>query len=243
MSQVGTAYFAGRCSLQSNVDDTDNSNAGQSSTATTSTATVAPAHVWLGLSIIASLSFYAQALVTEERFVPAVNVIATHWNMPSDIAGATIMAAAASSPELFASFLSLFVTHSSLGLGTIVGSEIFNQLIIVAGSIQYARNNRLKLDRAILVREVLFYGLSLVLFLLALRDRRPTDDDDDDNRDHIYIGLGDGLLLLGGYGLYVLVCAYFKQILSIVEQMRASVMRWKGSDETSNSGGLEYNAY
>ena len=227
--------------------DADNSNAGQSSTATTSTATVVPAHVWvwLGLSIIASLSFYAQALVTEERFVPAVNVIATHWNMPSDIAGATIMAAAASSPELFASFLSLFVTHSSLGLGTIVGSEIFNQLIIVAGSIQYARNNRLKLDRAILVREVFFYGLSLVLFLLALRDRRPTDDDDDDddNRDHINIGLGDGLLLLGGYGLYVLVCAYFKQILSIVEQMRASVMRWKGSDETSNSGGLEYNAY
>lgn len=105
--------------------------------------------VWLGLLIIASLSFYAQALVTEERFVPAVNVIATHWNMPSDIAGATIMAAAASSPELFASFLSLFVTHSSLGLGTtIVGSEIFNQLVIVAGSIQYARNNRLKLDRA-----------------------------------------------------------------------------------------------
>jgi hypothetical protein len=205
----------------------------------------APAHVWLGISIIASLSFYAQALVTEERFVPAVNVIATHWNLSSDIAGATIMAAAASSPELFASFLSLFVTHSSLGLGTIVGSEIFNQLIIVAGSIQYARNNRLKLDRAILVREVLFYGLSLVLFLLALRDRRPTDDDDDDddNRDHIYIGLGDGLSLLGGYGLYVLVCAYFKQILGMVEQMRASILRWKGGNETSSNSGLEYNAY
>ena len=205
----------------------------------------APAHVWLGISIIASLSFYAQALVTEERFVPAVNVIATHWNLSSDIAGATIMAAAASSPELFASFLSLFVTHSSLGLGTIVGSEIFNQLIIVAGSIQYARNKRLKLDRAILLREVLFYGLSLVLFLLALRDRRPTDDDDDDddNRDHIYIGLGDGLSLLGGYGLYVLVCAYFKQILGMVEQMRASILRWKGGNETSSNSGLEYNAY
>ena len=108
VSQVGTAYFAGHCSLQSDMDDTDDAdnNAGQSSTATTSTATVAPAHVWvwLGLSTIASLSFYAQALVTEERFVPAVNVIATHWNMPSDIAGTTIMAAAASSPELFASF-------------------------------------------------------------------------------------------------------------------------------------------
>ena len=71
-----------------------------------------------------------------------------------------------------------------------------------------------------------------MLFWLTLRDRRPTDDDD---RDHIYIGLGDGLLLLGGYGLYVLVCAYFQQILSIVEQMRAS--------PSSNTCGLEYNAY
>ena len=222
-------------------DDDDNS-AGQSSTAgATITTSAAPAYVWVGLSIIASLSFYAQALVTEERFVPAVNVIATHWNMPSDIAGATIMAAAASSPELFASFLSLFVTHSSLGLGTIVGSEIFNQLVIVAGSIQYARNNRLKLDRAILVREVLFYGLSLVLFLLALRDRRPTDDDD--GRNHIYIGLGDGLVLLGGYGLYVLVCAYFKQILGIVERIKLSIRRWKSGKAGDDNGGSAYNAY
>jgi Ca2+/Na+ antiporter len=201
-----------------------------------------PAHVWVGLFIIASLSFYAQALVTEERFVPAVNVIATHWNIPSDIAGATIMAAAASSPELFASLLSLFVTHSSLGLGTIVGSEIFNQLVIVAGSIQYSRNNRLKLDRAILVREVLFYGLSLVLFLLTLRDRRPTDDDELNNN-HIYIGLGDGLLLLGGYALYVVVCAYFKQILGVVDRIKASIISLKGGKGDADDGGSGYNAY
>jgi Ca2+/Na+ antiporter len=44
------------------------------------------------------------------------------------LAGATLMAAGASSPELFSAILSLFVTHSALGLGTIVGSEIFNQV-------------------------------------------------------------------------------------------------------------------
>lgn len=45
------------------------------------------------------------------------------------------MAAGASSPELFSSIVALFITHSSLGLGTIVGSEIFNQLIICAGAV------------------------------------------------------------------------------------------------------------
>jgi len=91
-------------------------------------AVTAPVWVWFGLSVIACISFWLQATVTEERFVPALNIIADYFNIPDDIAGATIMAAGASSPELFSSFVALFITHSSLGLGTIVGSEIFNQL-------------------------------------------------------------------------------------------------------------------
>lgn len=41
-----------------------------------------------------------------------------------DVAGATLMAAGASSPELMAALLSIFITHSALGMGTIVGSEV-----------------------------------------------------------------------------------------------------------------------
>jgi Ca2+/Na+ antiporter len=84
--------------------------------------------VWIGLSVIAAVSFYFQAALTEERLVPALNVIAVQFNIPDDVAGATLMAAGASSPELFSSIVSLFITHSALGLGTIVGSEIFNQV-------------------------------------------------------------------------------------------------------------------
>lgn len=73
--------------------------------------------VWIGLVVISLLSFYSQAAVTEERFVPALNVIASEFNIPDDVAGATLMAAGASSPELFSSIVALFVTHSALGLG------------------------------------------------------------------------------------------------------------------------------
>jgi len=72
-------------------------------------------------------SFLTRAGVLHHRFVPALNVLAIEFNIPDDVAGATLMAAGASSPELFSSIVSLFVTHSALGLGTIVGSEIFNQ--------------------------------------------------------------------------------------------------------------------
>jgi hypothetical protein len=84
--------------------------------------------VWIGLSVIAAVSFYSLATVTEERFVPALNVIAVEFNIPDDVAGATLMAGGASSPELFSSIISLFITHSALGLGTIVGATIFNQV-------------------------------------------------------------------------------------------------------------------
>ena len=66
-------------------------------------------------------------------FVPALNVLCDKLNMPDDVAGATFMAAGASSPEMFAAFVSLFITHTSLGIGTIIGSEIFNHLCICAG--------------------------------------------------------------------------------------------------------------
>jgi len=69
------------------------------------------------------------------RFVPALNVIAQWKDIPDDVAGATLMAGGASIPELFASFVSLFVTHSALGVGTIVGSGIFNQIVICAGAV------------------------------------------------------------------------------------------------------------
>lgn len=172
----------------------------------------APLSVWIGLSVITVLAFWSQAAVTEERFVPALNVIATKFNIPDDIAGATLMAAGASSPELFSSIMALFVTHSALGLGTIVGSEIFNQLVICAGAIFAAKSGYLELDRAIIAREVFFYALSIGLLLYVLHDVEPTADDD---MEHIFISFFDACILFSGYIAYVLVCANFEAIVKL----------------------------
>lgn len=210
----------------------------------------APWFVWLGLFFITCVSFWCQATVTEERFVPALNVIANKFNIPDDVAGATLMAAGASSPELFSSFVSLFITHSSLGLGTIVGSEIFNQLIICAGAIWagkwtsltiymcifytegllhdysqpddiLAKSGELQLDRAIVIREVGFYALSIGLLMYALHDRESVDDDEVGN-DHIFISFLDACVLFGAYIAYVLVCANFPAICAMISRSERS---------------------
>eukprot|EP00555_Chaetoceros_dichaeta_P004844 CAMPEP_0198258860 /NCGR_PEP_ID=MMETSP1447-20131203/8193_1 /TAXON_ID=420782 /ORGANISM="Chaetoceros dichaeta, Strain CCMP1751" /LENGTH=212 /DNA_ID=CAMNT_0043946101 /DNA_START=56 /DNA_END=691 /DNA_ORIENTATION=+ len=166
------------------------------------------------LFLVSAVSFWLQAVITEERFVPALNVISKRLKISDDVAGATLMAAGASSPELMAALLSIFVTHSALGMGTIVGSEIFNQLVISAGAILAVRNNHIKLDPIIVMREITFYALSLMFLIITLSDRRPVGDDD---VNHIYITVTDGATLVGCYCAYVIVCANFDTILNTLK--------------------------
>ena len=87
------------------------------------------------LVVAVAVVFWCLSVVCEERFVPALAVICDVLKIPDDVAGATLMAAGACSPEVVSSFIALFVTHSALGVGSVVGSEIFNHLCICAGSV------------------------------------------------------------------------------------------------------------
>lgn len=71
------------------------------------------------------------------------------FNLNEDVVGATFMAAAASSPELFINMVGTFITKSDLGVGTIVGSAVFNILAVpaccglFAGQVKIYLNNYL----------------------------------------------------------------------------------------------------
>jgi len=156
--------------------------------------------------------------------VPALNVIANYYKIPPDIAGATLMAAGASSPELFSSFIALFVTHSALGLGTVVGSEIFNQLIICAGAIFASKTGKLVLDKTIVIREVSFYALAIFLLYFALQDRRPLEDDPD-GPNYIHISFYEATMVFSGYILYVIVCSNFEAIISCLTIAKKSARK------------------
>lgn len=71
------------------------------------------------------------ALICDEFFVPSLEVISEKLELSEDVAGATFMAAGSSAPELFTSILGV-TFGSDVGVGTIVGSAVFNILIIIA---------------------------------------------------------------------------------------------------------------
>uniref|UniRef100_A0A672T1M7 Sodium/potassium/calcium exchanger 4-like n=1 Tax=Sinocyclocheilus grahami TaxID=75366 RepID=A0A672T1M7_SINGR len=75
--------------------------------------------------------FLALAIVCDDYFVTTLETICEKLHMSEDVAGATFMAAGSSAPELFASIIGVFITHGDVGVGTIVGSAVFNILCII----------------------------------------------------------------------------------------------------------------
>lgn len=69
------------------------------------------------------------------------------------------------------------------------------------------------LDSRIFIRDVTFYGVSILLFAFALRNRGEVDYDD---VDHMFISRLDSCLFLACYIIYVATCANYDWILSIL---------------------------
>ncbi|XP_069017827.1 sodium/potassium/calcium exchanger 4 isoform X2 [Embiotoca jacksoni] len=86
----------------------------------------------VALHIVATLyMFLALAITCDEYFVTSLEKICEKLDLSEDVAGATFMAAGSSAPELFASVIGVFITHGDVGVGTIVGSAVFNVLCII----------------------------------------------------------------------------------------------------------------
>nr|XP_023830337.1 sodium/potassium/calcium exchanger 4-like [Salvelinus alpinus] len=84
------------------------------------------------LTVFAALyMFLALAIICDDYFVPSLEKICEKLDLSEDVAGATFMAAGSSAPELFASIIGVFITHGDVGVGTIVGSAVFNILCII----------------------------------------------------------------------------------------------------------------
>lgn len=68
------------------------------------------------------------------------------------------MAAATSSPELFINVVGTFITEGDLGIGTIVGSAVFNILAVPACCGLFATQARLIIYRNIFFSQIYFFS-------------------------------------------------------------------------------------
>jgi cation:H+ antiporter len=113
--------------------------------------------------------------------------IALAFGIPAFVIGATIVAIGTSVPELATTIIAKIRKHDEVGLGTILGSNIFNGLLIIAvAAIIYPI--KIALHEVMLA---LMFGIIVMILIVPMRDG--------------HIGRGRGLLLLGLYVVYVVM--------------------------------------
>ncbi|XP_061921943.1 sodium/potassium/calcium exchanger 2-like isoform X3 [Entelurus aequoreus] len=146
--------------------------------------------------------FIALAIVCDEFFVPALTVITEKLTISDDVAGATFMAAGGSAPELFTSIIGVFISHSNVGIGTIVGSAVFNILFVI-GMCAIFSKEILNLTWWPLFRDVSFYIMDLILLIVFFLDN--------------FISIWESITLLSGYAAYVIFMKFNSKMEGFVK--------------------------
>uniref|UniRef100_A0A1A8UXI3 Solute carrier family 24 (Sodium/potassium/calcium exchanger), member 4b n=1 Tax=Nothobranchius furzeri TaxID=105023 RepID=A0A1A8UXI3_NOTFU len=124
------------------------------------------------LHILATLyMFLALAITCDEYFVTSLDKICEKLDLSEDVAGATFMAAGSSAPELFASVIGVFITHGDVGVGTIVGSAVFNILCII-GVCGIFAGQVVVLTWWAVFRDSFYYILSVVALIAFIYDEK-----------------------------------------------------------------------
>uniref|UniRef100_A0A8C1H6R4 Solute carrier family 24 member 6a n=2 Tax=Cyprinus carpio TaxID=7962 RepID=A0A8C1H6R4_CYPCA len=148
--------------------------------------------------------FYALAIVCDVYFVPSLEKICKNLHLSEDVAGATFMAAGSSAPELFTSLIGVFITKGDLGVGTIVGSAVFNILVIIGVCGIFAGQVTITLTWWPLFRDSIYYTLSVLALILIIYDEK--------------VIWWETIILISMYGVYILIMKFNSQIWGWVEQ-------------------------
>ncbi|XP_067620506.1 sodium/potassium/calcium exchanger Nckx30C isoform X3 [Eurosta solidaginis] len=160
--------------------------------------------------------FVALAIVCDEFFVPSLDVIIEKLDITDDVAGATFMAAGGSAPELFTSVIGVFISFDDVGIGTIVGSAVFNILFVIGMCALFSKTV-LSLTWWPLFRDCSFYSLSLMVLIYFFRDN--------------FIYWWEALIL---FSIYIAYVAFMKWNVQVERFVKRLITKNKGNAANSS---------
>ena len=158
--------------------------------------------------LLAIYLFVALALLCEDYFIPSLKEITTKLQLDCDAGGTTLMAAGSSAPELFTSFIGVFITESDIGTGAILGSAIFNILFITAVCGLFA-GCVMRLTPWPLIRDCVYYILSIAALVVVSYDQ--------------VIYWYEGALLVTMYFLYLVLMYYNASLKSYFNKLTGTI--------------------
>mmetsp|Transcript_41551 Transcript_41551/g.68377 ORF Transcript_41551/g.68377 Transcript_41551/m.68377 type:complete len:563 (-) Transcript_41551:6-1694(-) len=147
-------------------------------------------------------------------FLPVLLNISKRLNMSEDVAGATLMAAGSSAPELFTAIIGVFFyAKENPGPSTNCASAAFNMCIIIACSIFFTGFQGLPIRGYPFVRDCLFYALCVIELYLFWEVISPAQ-----------ISWVESLMLVFTWCGYIGVLAYNNRVIKSC----VALMNWMG---------------
>lgn len=154
----------------------------------------------LGSLTLILVSVLVLAVLTDRFFIPSLDAISTRLKLSDEVAGASLMAMGSSAPELAIALMALLSgggQHSDVGIGTIVGSAVFNILVITGVSAVVAGG--LHIHVYAVRRDIFYYLVSIFYLFLVFFDG--------------HVSLIEAILGLVGYLFYMVFLALFRMAL------------------------------
>ncbi len=126
-----------------------------------------------------------------DKFTDGASSMARRWNVSEMVIGLTVVAMGTSMPEFVVSFFSALNGKGDMSVGNVVGSNIFNTMMIVGVS---AAMIPLTLTKKILTRDIFLVLFSSVILVALSYDGS--------------ISRSDALVMLGCFGMYMVYSYY-----------------------------------
>jgi cation:H+ antiporter len=161
------------------------------------------------LDIVLLLIGIAIVIWGADKFTDGASSMARRWNVSEMVIGLTVVAMGTSMPEFVVSFFSALDGSADMSIGNVVGSNVFNTLLIVGFS---AIMISMSLTKKLLTRDILFV-IYASLILVAL------------SHDGV-LNRWEALVLLMCFGMYMLYSYYVSKQESQEEGVAGEVYGW-----------------
>ena len=119
------------------------------------------------LDIVLLLVGIAVVVWGADKFTDGASSMARRWNVSEMVIGLTVVAMGTSMPEFVVSFFSALDGSADMSVGNVVGSNIFNVLLIVGLS---AMMMSMSLTKKLLTRDILFVIYSSLILVALSQD-------------------------------------------------------------------------
>ncbi|XP_061186017.1 sodium/potassium/calcium exchanger 3-like [Saccostrea echinata] len=169
--------------------------------------------------------FGALAIVCDDYFCASLEIICDELSLQEDVAGATFMAAGSSAPEFFTALIGVFIAESDVGVGTIVGSAVFNILFIIGVCGLFA-GMIVRLTWYPVLRDTIYYLLSVAALIITIYDNE--------------VQWYEGFVLVAMYIMYIILMYFNKSIEPFMEGLikkikaRKHAKKHRHEDHNSN---------